>query len=289
MGSRAVLALTLSVLSGCYTPPCEGDACAPDGGSFGGGTGGSIGGGSGGSMGDGGGTIDGGSFDGGPIDAGSVDAGSDAGCVPPPAGLVSWWPGEGNALDLVGPNSGTLFGGVTFVAGRVGQAFRFNGIDGFVSAPTTGMPIGASDRTIEFWVRVDQVSNDQPFFAGYGSFGSSSASYHVGSLRQGGLSYFSQWGQALFGVPLQLSTWTHVLVTTQSSVTYLYLNGAVTAAGVVPLNTSSASSFNIGRIAGTIGNTERLNGAVDEVSVYNRALTQAEITALAAAPYGKCR
>jgi hypothetical protein len=44
-------------------------------------------------------------------------------CVPPPPNMVAWWPGDGNANDVVGLNSGTLIGGVTFPQGRVGQAF----------------------------------------------------------------------------------------------------------------------------------------------------------------------
>ena len=57
------------------------------------------------------------------------------GCVPPPTGLVSWWPGDENANDIVGQNNGTLRGGATFIAGEVGQSFSFNGVDGFVEIP----------------------------------------------------------------------------------------------------------------------------------------------------------
>ena len=56
-------------------------------------------------------------------------------CVQPPAGLVSWWPGEGNANDIVGSNHGTLQNGATFAAGMVGQAFSFDGIDDYVRFP----------------------------------------------------------------------------------------------------------------------------------------------------------
>src|SRR5881398_3641668 len=51
-------------------------------------------------------------------------------CATPPAGLAAWFPGDGNALDLQGGDSGTLFGGattVTFVPGKVSQALQFNG------------------------------------------------------------------------------------------------------------------------------------------------------------------
>ena len=48
-------------------------------------------------------------------------------CAQPPAGLVSWWPGDGNAQDIIGPNDGTLQGGATFAPGVVGEAFKLNG------------------------------------------------------------------------------------------------------------------------------------------------------------------
>ncbi len=35
-------------------------------------------------------------------------------CAPPPAGLIAWWPGDGNAQDIVGSNDGTLVNGATF-------------------------------------------------------------------------------------------------------------------------------------------------------------------------------
>ena len=47
-------------------------------------------------------------------------------CTPPVAGLVSWWPGEGGANDVVSTNNGTLQGGASFAAGLVGQAFNFD-------------------------------------------------------------------------------------------------------------------------------------------------------------------
>jgi hypothetical protein len=47
--------------------------------------------------------------------------------VPKAAAQVSWWPGDGNANDIVDGNDGTLQGGVTFATGKVEQAFSFDG------------------------------------------------------------------------------------------------------------------------------------------------------------------
>ncbi|MCL5096054.1 MAG: hypothetical protein M1608_00665 [Candidatus Omnitrophica bacterium] len=55
-----------------------------------------------------------------------------SGCVVPPAGLVGWWPGDGNADNLVGP-SGTLENSAGFAAGQVGQAFDLDGQTQYVA------------------------------------------------------------------------------------------------------------------------------------------------------------
>src|SRR6185436_8801741 len=50
-------------------------------------------------------------------------------CPGVPGGIISWWPGEGNAQDIVGHYDGTLQGGATFSTGIVGQDFSLDGID----------------------------------------------------------------------------------------------------------------------------------------------------------------
>ena len=49
--------------------------------------------------------------------------------APVPPDTVSWYRAEGDASDFVGGNHGTLMNGTTFTAGKVGQAFHFDGID----------------------------------------------------------------------------------------------------------------------------------------------------------------
>jgi len=64
-----------------------------------------------------------------PLTAGAV-------CVPPPPNMVSWWGGDNNALDMAGTNIGTLQGGTTYAAGKVGQTFSFGGVNDYVDAGT---------------------------------------------------------------------------------------------------------------------------------------------------------
>src|SRR6266446_6111168 len=56
-----------------------------------------------------------------------------AACFPPPAGIVGWWPGDGDANDVVGTNNGTLQGGATAnTPSLAGTAFSFDGTNAYV-------------------------------------------------------------------------------------------------------------------------------------------------------------
>src|SRR4051812_47490227 len=75
-------------------------------------------------------------------------------CLPPPNGLVGWWSAEGDAGDQTQVNPGTLEGGITFEAGKVGLAFAFHGgIDGVNIAGSPSLDVGSgSGLTIEAWI-----------------------------------------------------------------------------------------------------------------------------------------
>ena len=62
----------------------------------------------------------------------------------PPAGQVAWWPGDGNPTDIVANNAATPHSGLTFDPGLVGQAFRFDGINAYLSVPHSTDPRSAA-------------------------------------------------------------------------------------------------------------------------------------------------
>jgi hypothetical protein len=131
--------------------------------------------------------------------------------VATPRGLLSWWAGDGNASDRVGPNAGTLNNGVTFGAGEVASAFSFN-TSSYVSAPTTGLPTGNSNRTLEMWVKANSFpASGEAYFAGYGNFGTNGQTYHLGT--SGSTLFWSQWGASISGPSLSPNRWYHVAVT----------------------------------------------------------------------------
>lgn len=200
-----------------------------------------------------------------------------AAAAPARAGLISHWAGEGNALDSTGNNPGTLVGGVAFGPGRIGQAFRFDGAN-YVEAGTVGMPTGNQDRTIFLWFNVSSNIAHEAFFAGYGAFGNYNEAYEI--FGRDNTLYFSQWGRDVSGGTFGLGEWHSAAVTNVGDSLTLYFDGSEVATGTLPIDTPAGTSFYIGRIPGNLGDTRRLDGFVDEVRVYDTALSTEQIQAL---------
>jgi hypothetical protein len=84
-----------------------------------------------------------------------------ANLISAPAGIVSWFSAESNALDTVGANNGTLENGTGFSAGEVGNSFNFDGVNDFVLVTaSSGLNIGSgSGFTIEGWINPTTVAH----------------------------------------------------------------------------------------------------------------------------------
>jgi len=67
-------------------------------------------------------------------------------CTPPPADMVSWWPADGDANDVVDANHGTLWNGATFAPGMVGPAFSLDGTDDYVEIPDSATSLPPQSR-----------------------------------------------------------------------------------------------------------------------------------------------
>ena len=151
----------------------------------------------------------------------------------PPAGIVGWWPGEGNANDIIGTNNGTLIGNVTYTNGEVGQAFSFNTLGDQVSVSTGGFPVSTNDRTLECWVYINSfIPGFGANFAFYGAPQDGEA-YCMGIYADERL-FFSQWGLTLEGPVMTTHQWYHVAVTSQGGISTLYLNGTNVGSANVP-------------------------------------------------------
>src|SRR6266545_3502369 len=225
-------------------------------------------------------------------------------CVQPPEGLVSWWPGDGNANDIVGGNNGALVGGATFGSGFVSQAFDLDGLSSYIRVannPSLNTPDGF---TVDAWIyprayggaRVIASKWDDP--TGQWSWIFKLHNDGSGRLRieisRGDHNALGD----LEGVAiLPLNTWSHVAASYDrlTSRLQLYVNGNVDNEGFarfanVAIN-NSMTDLLIGAVNGQITSpSEYFNGLIDELELFNRALSAEEIKAIFnAGPAGKCK
>jgi hypothetical protein len=189
---------------------------------------------------------------------------------------VSWWAADNTAADLKGLNNATLSNGTTYATGQVQQAFSFDGVDDRAQVADSESLKFTASMTIEGWVL---VRGHSPTLPGYilARGDDRSSSYTLGIDANGNLTF---WG---LSAPVPLGQLLHVAATLDDATgsMTLYENGAVVAQMVTadrPLGDldpalhpgigigNSNSSFNL-----------PFNGLIDELSVYNRALTAAEV------------
>jgi hypothetical protein len=198
-----------------------------------------------------------------------------------PPGLVALWAGNEDGIDSAGENNAKLQGGTGFVPGKSGQAFAFRAIGDGVTAPTSGLPVGTSDRTIVCWVYVNSFNpGSETFVAGYGNFGEAGQCYALGfDDSQDHRLIFSQWGEAIKGPSLETGCWHNLAVTSIGNDSIkLYVDGTNVASGSLNFDTPSGSQFHIGQVTAPYCLRQCI-GFIDEVCVYNRALTAEEIQA----------
>lgn len=236
-------------------------------------------------------------------------------CVPPPSGLVSWWPGDGHANDIVGGNHGTLStGGVTFVPGKVDQALNVDGT-GFIQVPDDPT-LEPEHITLDGWIR--PVFTGRPFQSadvdtiieklevagsalnGYALVVAMDPTFafldvpptNVPLGTPGVFLNISGTSHQIFG-PSPLpddGAYHHVAATYDGTTLRLFLDGDEVASKAVSgtiVNAASADAF-IGR-ENVVG-PRNSRAAIDEVEIFNRALSAQEIqTLFNAGRAGKCK
>jgi hypothetical protein len=218
------------------------------------------------------------------------------GCCPCPASAVAWWAGEGNLLDSLGAHSdGWILGPVSYMPGQIGQAFRFIGY-GCVAVPNSGLIFPS--WSFEAWVNPTEVPinpnepTNQVWIVGQG-FGrqlilrpGTSGAAVVCLAVSTSLYYW----QVLEGPEIPLNAWSHVVgvCDSASGKLRLYVNGGSGGQAEASLLFAPWDSGFVWSIGG-YGYWEGFKGGLDEVTVYNGALTGPQVQVLySAGAAGKC-
>jgi concanavalin A-like lectin/glucanase superfamily protein len=239
----------------------------------------------------------------------SVSTLCDTGCLLPPTGLLGWWPGDGNANDIQLGSNGTLMNGATFAPGLVGQAFSLDGVNAFVNVPDTpALHAVTTAVTVDAWINPQPapsggawiLARRDPFVSeGFGLAFSDDG--RLGTQMQ--TNAYSNFVSAAAGVVQFNGQWQHVAMTadTATGQVLLYVNGqsvpVVVAAGSPTISGTfpNVSHLFIGQRQDSntpegAGGGSHYEGLIDEVEVYNRALSPTEIQAIFfAGARGKCK
>jgi uncharacterized repeat protein (TIGR03803 family) len=206
--------------------------------------------------------------------------------VTPPAGLVSWWRAESNALDSVGMNNGALVNNATYAPGEVGTAFSFGGTNDYVSVPSAPALNPTNAITIEAWVYANGTPAVASGIAGNWDDLTGNNRTYLFWLYGGRLGfYISHDGTGYTSVadstPLPTNSWVHVAATYDGTNMVIYRNGVQVGLTVYPgIIATNSRPFFIGRTDGGGVSSEYWNGLIDELSLYNRALSSNEIAAI---------
>jgi hypothetical protein len=224
-------------------------------------------------------------------------------CVQPAADLVSWWPADGDVEDFVGMNVGALVNGATFAPGFVGQAFSLDGVNDFIEIPDAPNLNFSSAITIQAWINPRSLPTRYPAIVKKSglSGGSSDTTGYSLEFRDGAPQVVlwvylkDQWfSSPPATVPVGTDTWSHVAATYDGTSIRMYLNGTEIGpptykpGNIIP---SSDNPLNIARDPANPGDPDRyFDGLIDEVMIYNRALTAGEIrTIYQAKEAGVCK
>jgi hypothetical protein len=221
--------------------------------------------------------------------------------------MVGWWPGDHNANDISGDNyNGTLSGGVTFTPGKVSQAFAFNGTDGEVVLPNSAsaplLNFGPTDSfTIDAWIKPDPTVLGTQRAVVVLTYVCSPELIELFVLADGRIDFDFRDSNNISVATASASSildgnWHHVTgvrnVTTHTATLYLDGTSVSSVADTTTGTFTRADGQNrIGSIA--LGcPTERYfwKGQIDEVEIFRRALSQAEIQSIVnAGSAGKCK
>jgi autotransporter-associated beta strand protein len=182
-----------------------------------------------------------------------------------------------------GGHTATLTTTYNFVSGLSGGAVQLTG--GYASLPT-GIVSSVSNFTIAAWIKADSLSNWMRVF----DFGTGTSAYMFLTPDAGGTNALrfaittSGGGgeQQLNGPVLTAGTWYHIAVVLSGNTGTLYVNGAAVATNTsMTLHPSSLGSTTHNYLGKSQFSDPAFLGTIDDFRIYSRALSAAEISALA--------
>jgi len=203
---------------------------------------------------------------------------------PGTTGLVAHYRFEGNANDALGNHNGTANGTPVYMTGKVGQAIDLDGVDDFIETGKTASQVGiggGAARTTCAWVYTRGFNDGGIWEVGQQTDGQD---WSLRTLATTNTWRVQRWGYPTYDFDVtypSLAVWVHFALVYDGSAagneSRLYANGVLIGSQTVALNTADTpKTFRIGQ-----WDVYFFNGLIDELRLYNRALSQAQVAWLA--------
>jgi len=204
---------------------------------------------------------------------------------PGAAGLQAHYEFEGNTNDSSGnARNGTAMGSPTFVTGKIGQAINLRGLNDYVEITGYKGILGSNAVTVTAWIRTSRT--DTGTIVGWGP--NVDGQRFGFRIDDGRLRIENAGGNLQGDTNVNDGGWQHVAVVVQQNATIsypeviLYLNGlddTMPTTDPEVFNLTAGEDVSIGRRPSD--NDRFFNGQVDDVRIYDRALSQEETAWLA--------
>jgi len=205
-------------------------------------------------------------------------------------GLVGYWSFDGQYTTTTsGANAGTrdvsnngnwgtFYNGVKPVAGVVGQALSFDGVNDVVAPSVAFEPLPTinDSETFEVWIKPSSYGSNTMGIIGQ-AYRNAIHMQTNGNVQYGIRNTATGINQVSGGVA-SLNQWTFIVGTYDGTTLSIYINGAfITSTPRTITELRATTQLKIGADVGISGNFVTFNGLIDEVRIYNRALSADEV------------
>ncbi|SPE54477.1 Glycoside hydrolase family 25 [Verrucomicrobia bacterium] len=193
------------------------------------------------------------------------------GCMLAPSNLADWYPAEGNPFDYFGTYNGAPQNGFSYVTGKQGLAFHFDGSTAYLY---TGAPSLPPPWTACFWVNRQNAPGSAAALCGDGVNELKLEQYK--GTRQVGFTILGS-NDWVFNYSAPVGIWTHLAFVGTPTGTTIYANGVFVGTTNISLPLPRAY-IGAGYVPSRV--IDYMLGGLDETMFFNRALSAAEIDSL---------
>jgi hypothetical protein len=187
----------------------------------------------------------------------------------PQTGLISYFNFDENLKDQKGyASDGVFTGNPSWTVGKIGKCVTYDGVNDVLEfTPTT--PIGNGKISLSCWVKTAEAGNVKYFISGNG-FGLATTASKVSMVISAPNT------SSAISNPITANEWTHVVGTFDGTNIQIFINGSWVASTNNPGNMGGFNSvLKLAKVNGIYW-----AGSIDELYIYNRALSPAEVTQL---------